>query len=570
MWCRTPATGGGGDDGVSRDGAFYPEAGPPLQRRVLHEVCWSYVKLREAVFGRIILLLCLTAGLWAGETAADLLHKAEKAEGKGDFANAYLLAAQATALDPGNQQAWAFAKAMERRAQAGLRVTTANDPANRLSAPPLINELSRYELEEAREALPPPVLEGQTGLHDFDVEGDSKAIFEQVLKAYKIGVIFDSDYQPVKRQRVRLQQVDWRQAIRTIENLTNSFIVPVSSHLAMVARDTPQKRAEIEPTMSIVVPLNESTQPSDIQDAARAVQAAFDLKKLAVSQVDHAIVFRDRVSVVKPAVEVFKNLMNHLAQVMIDVELVSTSANSTLNLGLTLPTQFPLVALGTFLNNTPTIPSGFTGLATFGGGKTLFGIGVGSAALFANFTDSQTTLLARTTVRSVDGQAASAHFGERYPLITQGYYGNTSGSGTVYTPPPTIQFEDLGVVLKVTPHVHGRDEVTLEIESEFKALTGGSLNNIPVIGNRKIVTRVRMRFDETAVLAGLVNESDSRSWSGLALLSALPPLRNNSTSSQAGQFLLTIRPYLLNEPPAENASPSMWVGTETRPLTPLE
>ncbi len=53
----------------------------------------------------------------------------------------------------------------------------------------------------------------------------------------------------------------------------------------------------------------------------------------------------------------------------------------------------------------------------------------------------------------MDGLPATLHVGEKYPIITSGYFGNTSGSGTVYTPPPTVSFEDLGLLIKVTPHV---------------------------------------------------------------------------------------------------------------------
>jgi len=49
---------------------------------------------------------------------------------------------------------------------------------------------------------------------------------------------------------------------------------------------------------------------------------------------------------------------------------------------------------------------------------------------------------------------------------TNGYFGSTTGTGQVFAPPPTINFEDLGLVLKVTPHVHGVDEVSLDIDAE--------------------------------------------------------------------------------------------------------
>jgi type II secretory pathway component GspD/PulD (secretin) len=140
----------------------------------------------------------------------------------------------------------------------------------------------------------------------------------------------------------------------------------------------------------------------------------------------------------------------------------------------------------------------------------------------------------------------------------------------VYTPPPTVNFEDLGIVLKVTPRVHGLDSVSLEIEAEFKTLTGEALNGIPVIANRKFTTRVRTTFEETAVIAGLVRETLSQSWSGIPLLVKVPALRNNDKSSDLTQILLTLRPRLVNLPPSEIPTVPVRAGSETRPLTPLD
>ena len=76
-------------------------------------------------------------------------------------------------------------------------------------------------------------------------------------------------------------------------------------------------------------------------------------------------------------------------------------------------------------------------------------------------------------------------------------------SGTV-TPAPGITFEDLGVVVKITPHVHDAASVTLEFEAEYTQLTGNTSDGLPIIASRKFTMPIRMSFGQSAVIAGLV------------------------------------------------------------------
>jgi general secretion pathway protein D len=211
---------------------------------------------------------------------------------------------------------------------------------------------------------------------------------------------------------------------------------------------------------------------------------------------------------------------------------------------------------------------------TFGGGQTLFGIGIGvlTTQLLANMTKTESQSFFHTQIRSVDGQAANFHVGDKYPIQTSGYnLGAQAGTTTGYA--PSFNFEDLGLVLKVTPRVHGTEEVTLEVDAEFKVLGSGSLNGIPVISNKKFVTQVRMKFEEWAAVSGLMDTSQAKTITGIAGLMGVPVLgpilSNNSKEDRNNQVLLLIKPHLLNLPPTEAATLPVFVGPDTRPRTPI-
>jgi type II secretory pathway component GspD/PulD (secretin) len=210
----------------------------------------------------------------------------------------------------------------------------------------------------------------------------------------------------------------------------------------------------------------------------------------------------------------------------------------------------------------------------FGGGASAFAIGVANATVIANFNKSNARTLLRTTISSMDGMPVTFHSGEKYPILTSGYFGPASFNGpNAYRPPPSFTFEDLGLVVKLTPRIHGMDEVTLEMDAEFKVLAGQALNGIPIISNRKLSTKVRLKENESAVVAGLMSRDEAISISGLAGLAQIPGLRwlvsQHTKSHNADEVLMVLRPHLLSIPPDEMITRSIWVGTETRPMGPL-
>jgi len=117
------------------------------------------------------------------------------------------------------------------------------------------------------------------------------------------------------------------------------------------------------------------------------------------------------------------------------------------------------------------------------------------------------------------------------------------------------------------------DEVTLDLDTEFKVVTGESLNGIPIISSRKLITKVRLNEGESAVVAGLLTSNQARTIAGVAGVSNIPVLgdlfHQTDKELQTTEVLLVIRPSLLNLPPDQFATPVIFTGSDTRPITPL-
>jgi general secretion pathway protein D len=385
-----------------------------------------------------------------------------------------------------------------------------------------------------------------------------------VAAALHLRVLFDTAYQPTHAFRFELTGADYRDALRALQAATDSFLVPISPRLIFIANDSQQKRTEFERTAAVAVPFPETISVQELQEVATAIRGALDSQKLTVDTTRHLILIRDKVSKVRLAEKLLQDLLRPRAQVSIEVEILTTDVSSSLNWGLSLPTSFPIASFWSRSNLIPNIPSGFSTFLAFGGGASLLGLGVTNAQLFATVSNSQSESIFKAQVVAVDGQPATLHVGEKYPIMTSGYFGNTSGSGTVYTPPPTINFEDLGLVIKVTPHVTGVDQVSLDLDAEFKLLGATSANGIPVVANTQYQSKVDVGTGEWAVLAGLMSAREAKVITGLPILSYIPLLRNNTITKDQGATLIILKPHVTIAPPSETPAWKAWAGSETR------
>ncbi len=275
---------------------------------------------------------------------------------------------------------------------------------------------------------------------------------------------------------------------------------------------------------------------------------------------------RDRVTRARVAQSLLEALLLPKAQVSFEVQILSIDEERTYHYGLALPTSFSVIDFGGlpgFKNTLPTLSNAVKFL-TFGGGATLFGIGLGDSTFFATYTHSFSHSVYDATVVVSSGQTANFHVGDQYPIAQSLYTGFNQGAASIYTPVPQISLVDLGIVLKLTPRVSGSGNIGIDLEAEYKALGNQTFNTIPAIAQRAFKGTVTVREGEWAVLAGLDANSVSATRNGLPGLSQIAGLNQlfseNTHDTQTSNTLIVIKPTVTRLPMSASVSPQYLVG----------
>jgi len=523
---------------------------------------------------RFLAFAFASAGLFAAETAAERAFKAaEQAARSGDRFKAYVLYAQAAQLDPANSLYSQRTLGLQNSPALQAETQLAPDPAE-TSAQPAPELPTASDL---REAELPPQLKPKAGTQNFNLKGDARIVLEGAGAALGVEMIFDPAYQPLPSVTFQAQDATFDDTLRLLERVTDSFFVPLNEKTALVVRDTPPNRAQYTPMMAVEALIPERLSVQEAQELMTAIQQIMEVRRISLDPTRRVAIFRDSVSKAMAARALFQQLSRSRAQVALDVEIVSVSKTSSLSYGLSLPTSAPFVDFGKSLFGfmlTPTSFAGFTKYALLGGGPLPLGVGVADAAIFGTLSKASSQTLLAVHMVAVDGQAASFHVGDRYPVVSSTFSGLTPTTTVSPTLAPIVNYVDLGIELKMTPLVHEDGEVTLDLDAAFRTLGAQSDSGVPgapVIDNRQYQGKVRLRSGEWAVVAGLVYVNDTETTTGIAGLSEIPIVgrlfSHQTPTSQTADVLVVLKPHLVSEPPWEDVSKPMWTGTEGRPLS---
>jgi general secretion pathway protein D len=371
---------------------------------------------------------------------------------------------------------------------------------------------------------------------------DSKVIYETVGKLAGINVLFDPDYTS-RRIKIELNGVTLEEALEIIALESKTFWRPVTPNTIFIAADNPAKRKDLEQSVIKTFYMSNLSQPTELQDVVNAMRQILEVSRLQPLPSQGAIVVRGTPDQIALAEKLVGDLDKSKPEVIVDVAIMQISRDKAKTLGISPPTSAS-VTLQPNINTTTTTTNNNNGInPTTQSGSTTNGISlnalgnlnatdfqvtISQATATALITDSHTRLVQNPQIRSVDGQKASLKIGEKIPIATGSFQPGIGGVGINPLVNTQFQYQDVGVNIDVTPKVHSNGEVTLKIDMDISSqVTTANIGGItqPVIGQKKISNEVRLKEGEVNLLGGMLEDTDTRSLTGIPGLSQIPILK---------------------------------------------
>lgn len=161
--------------------------------------------------------------------------------------------------------------------------------------------------------------------------------------------------------------------------------------------------------------------------------------------------------------------------------------------------------------------------------------------------DASANILSKPSILAMDNEEAKILVGENVPFIT----GSQNRQGDL-DPFQTIQRQDIGVVLKIKPHINNSDSVTLQIDQTVESISQNDAATADIVTNKsEISTRALIDNNQILVLGGLIRDEVVKSESKVPLLGSLPLLgrlfKSTSNKTIKKNLMVFIHPVILRD-----------------------
>lgn len=206
------------------------------------------------------------------------------------------------------------------------------------------------------------------------------------------------------------------------------------------------------------------------------------------------------------------------------------------------------LSIGTFLGalQDQKIPTPLPNGAIIGIGNSDFG-----ALITALSSNSKSNLLSTPTLLTLDNQKAEILVGQNVPFQTGSYTTSTDGASNPFT---TIERQDIGVTLKVTPHINEGATLRLEIEQEISSLVPSPANvtvSDVITNKRSIKSTILANDGQVIVLGGLIQDDVTHTDSKVPILGDIPLLgrlfRSTEDTHVKRNLMVFLRPAVVRD-----------------------
>lgn len=255
-------------------------------------------------------------------------------------------------------------------------------------------------------------------------------------------------------------------------------------------------------------------------------------------------------------------------QVLIEAAIIEVEGNDADQLGV----QWALgdlnsgIGLINFSNVGASIADLAAGYVAGGAAGAAANLGTGTSLLLGDYRESdngsrklygaliqalksktKSNLLSTPSIVTMDNEEAYIVVGQNVPFVT----GSVTTQGGTANPYTSVERKDVGVTLKVVPHIGEGGSVRLEVEQEVSAVQDKGQAQDLVTSKRAIKTSILAEHGQTIVLGGLISDNSIHSRQSVPGLGAIPGLgrlfRADAKSNEKRNLLVFIHPTIVGD-----------------------
>lgn len=391
-------------------------------------------------------------------------------------------------------------------------------------------------------------------------DASTKMVFEVLSRQTGVNFIFDKDVKADGKTTIFVQDVPIETAIDLVLGQNQLAREILSSNMVMIYPNTPAKQKDYQDEIVKTFYLSDA----DPKQVSTLVKTIVNPKAMFVDDRTGTLVVRDTPEVVRMTEKLVNSVDLPDSEVMLEVEVMEITRSKADTMGIAYPTS---VTAGL------TSTTGGTGLTVADlTNQTRSSITVSplSVTLNALKTTSSANTLASPRIRARNHEKAKILIGQRVPVITQSALGiATNATGVAQT--SSVQYLEVGLTLEAEPTIHRNGDVAIKLSLEVSSIIGEvkiGQTQAYKIGTRNANTLLQLRDGETQILAGLIQDSDTKSANNIPGLGDLPLIGrlfgSHSTGRDKTEIVLAVTPRVIRaqrNPSSETTE--FWYGTES-------
>ena len=495
-------------------------------------------------------------------------------------------------------------------ALAEFRTAIQLDPTNEFALQRLKDMLGDWTppvtlAPRVNDTAEPVKLQPAAGEQMFRYRGDSRGLLTQIAQQFGLTITVDDSVQ--SRSIVfNVDKADFYTAMQAACDLTKTFWTPLEEKQILVAQESPENRRAFERMAYRTFYVSGANSPQDLNDISNLLRNLFDVRFVNVQAASSTITVRAPTRILEAATRLLAGVDQGKPQVLLDVKVYAIDHSFVRKLGLTIPNQFQvfnipssalaalggqniqdlinqLIASGGINQATQTAISALLAqqasqqnsvfsqpVATFGGGKTFFGVALGTVGAQLSLNESDVTSLEHLTLRASQGNEAKFLLGSRIPILNAQFapvfntpaIAQVIGNSSFQAPFPSFNYEDIGLDVKAKPSIHTNGDVSLDLDLSIKALAGTSLNGVPVLSNRAYKGQITVHDGQAAVVAGFITLSEQGTRAGIPAFGQIPLLQKitsaNERNDTQNELLVVVTPHIVKNS-ERDAAAEIWL-----------